>query len=176
MLSFFLDESLDNDIIADFFNFRVPKTDVFSTPAVLNFQKDLLKDDVRKATANVVQLVQNDDQIRRHFSNKKDKKWLPSVVFKLRQNLSRITVTNKNNMNAKLLKLSNFQGKPLRKTGTSIKLLDDIKLPKFCCKFCSYGPKHPIKDKFNEIHLQGDFDKLVRKLHGNRMEGEHYVI
>ena len=115
--------------------------------------------------------MKNFDHIRHHFSNKKDKKGLPSVVFNLSQKLSRITVTNKNSMNAKLLKLSNFQGKPLRKTDTSIKSLDDIKLPKFCCKICSNSPKHPIKDKFIETHLLGDFDKLVRNMHGNGIEG-----
>ena len=73
-------------------------------------------------------------------------------------------------MNAKLPKLSNFQGKPPRKTDTSIKTLDDSKLPIFIEEFLSYGPKHPIKDKLNEIHFLADTDKLVRNLRENGRE------
>ena len=62
-------------------------------------------------------------------------------------------------MNAKLLNLSNCQGKPLRKTDTSKKPLDDIKLPIFVEEFLSYGPKHPIRDKYNENHFLADNDE-----------------
>ena len=64
-------------------------------------------------------------------------------------------------MNAKLLKLSNFQGKPLRKTDTSFKTLEDSKMQFFVGEFLSYGPKHPNKNKFTEIHFLANIDTLV---------------
>ena len=67
--------------------------------------------------------------------------------------LSTTILTNKNKMNAKLLELSSFQGKPLQENDTWIKTLDDIERPIFIEVFLSYGPKHPIKDKFYEIHF-----------------------
>ena len=57
-------------------------------------------------------------------------------------------------MNANLMKLSNFQAKPLGKTEVSIKTLDDIKLPIFVEGFLSYDPKYPIKDTFQFISWQ----------------------
>ena len=67
--------------------------------------------------------------------------------------LNTTILTNKNKMNAKLLEFSSFQGKPLQENNTSIKALDDIERPIFIEMFLSYGPKHPIRDKFNEIHF-----------------------
>ena len=68
--------------------------------------------------------------------------------------------------------MTNFQRKTLRKSDTSIKTFDDIKLPIFVEEFLSYGPKHPIKDKLNELHFLANVDKLVRNLRANELEGE----
>ena len=54
---FFIDKCLNNDIIPHFLEFRVPKTDFFSEQAVLNFKKRLLRDEMRKSKANLVQLL-----------------------------------------------------------------------------------------------------------------------
>ena len=56
-------------------------------------------------------------------------------------------------MNAKLLELSSFQGKPLHENDTSIKTLDDIELPIFIEVFLSYGPKHPILISFMKYNF-----------------------
>ena len=67
--------------------------------------------------------------------------------------LSTTILTNKNKMNAKLLELSSFQGKPLHENDTSIKTLDDIELPIFIEVFLSYGPKHPILISFMKYNF-----------------------
>ena len=64
-----------------------------------------------------------------------------SSSFHLIHTLSLITVTKKTRMNAKM---SNFQKKPLRKSDTSIKKLDDTQLPLFLEEFLSNGSKHLI--------------------------------
>ena len=79
-------------------------------------------------------------------------------------------------MNAKLLKLSKFQGKPLRKTDTSLKTLEDSKMQIYVREFLSYGPKHPIKNKFTEIHFPADIDNLVRNLHQKEIEKQQSIM
>ena len=76
-------------------------------------------------------------------------------------------------MLSKLEKLSHRQDKPLRETNKiAVKTLDGIELPVFVNEMLSYGPKHPVRDKFNEIHLLADVDKQVRSLRENGTSGE----
>ena len=35
----------------------------------------------------------------------------------------------------------------------------------------SFGPKHPVRDKFNEIQFLADFDKFLSELKLNRLPG-----
>ena len=39
-------------------------------------------------------------------------------------------------------------------------------------KVLSFGPKHPIRDKFNEIHFLADIDSFLSELKLNRIPGE----
>ena len=41
------------------------------------------------------------------------------------------------------------------------KTLDNLKIPVVVKELLSYGPKHPVKEKFNETHFLADIDKLV---------------
>ena len=50
--------------------------------------------------------------------------------------------------------------------------MDGRELQKFLLDILSLGPKHPVKDKFNEVHFLADVDKLVRELRENNTEGE----
>ena len=50
--------------------------------------------------------------------------------------------------------------------------MDGPELPKFVLDILSLGPKHPVRDKFNEVHFLADVDKLVRELRENNTEGE----
>ena len=41
----------------------------------------------------------------------------------------------------------------------------------FLIDILSLGPKHPVRHKFNEVHILADVDKLVRELRENNTEG-----
>ena len=45
-------------------------------------------------------------------------------------------------------------------------------LQQFVLDIPSLGHKHPVGDKFNEVHFLADVDKLVRELRENNTEGE----
>ena len=50
--------------------------------------------------------------------------------------------------------------------------MDGRELPMFVLDILSLGPKHHVRDKFNEVHFLADVDKLVRELRENNTEGE----
>ena len=49
--------------------------------------------------------------------------------------------------------------------------MDGGEFSKFVLDILSLGPKHPVRDKFNEVQFHADADKLVRELRDNQMEG-----
>ena len=53
-------------------------------------------------------------------------------------------------------------------------IMDGRELPKFILDIVSLGPKHPVRDKFNEVHFLADVDKLVRELRENNTEGDKF--
>ena len=73
----------------------------------------------------------------------------------------------------KLSKLQKFlkrQEKPLRETNKiAIRMLDCIELPVFVKEMLSYGPRHPVKDKFNEIHFLVDNKLYIIIMDNNRL-------
>ena len=50
--------------------------------------------------------------------------------------------------------------------------MDDLELPKFVLDILSSAPKHPVSDKFNEVHFLADAGRLVPELRENKAEGE----
>ena len=50
--------------------------------------------------------------------------------------------------------------------------MDDLDISKFVIDILFLGPKHPVRDKFNEEHFLADVDKLVCELRDNKTEGE----
>ena len=45
-------------------------------------------------------------------------------------------------------------------------------LPLWVREFLTFGPKHPARDKFNEIHFLADIDSFLSELKLNRIPGE----
>ena len=61
--------------------------------------------------------------------------------------------------------LSVRQDRPLKDQNIdSTRTLDRICLPTFLKDLLFYGPKHPIRNKFNDVHFLADIDKLIRTL------------
>ena len=88
---------------------------------------------------------------------------LGSVAFKIRLSIRQIGLQHKQKFKAKLKKLSIRQYWPLKEQDFDFIRILDISLSSFV-KVLSYGPKHPIREIFNEAHILADIDKLVLKL------------
>ena len=72
-----------------------------------------------------------------------------------------------------IAKLSERHDRPLRNGFHNIAvILDGVKLPKFVTDVLSLGPKHSIRDKFNEMHFLADVDRLVCELRESSTDGE----
>ena len=76
-------------------------------------------------------------------------------------------------LNDKLARLSERQDRPLRNgSHKNVVTLDGVELPKFVLDVLSLGPKHPVRDKFIEVHFLADVDRLVWELRENNTDGE----
>ena len=51
-------------------------------------------------------------------------------------------------------------------------MLDKIELPGWVHEVLSMGPKHPIRDKYNETHFVADIDIFLSKLKNQKPSGE----
>ena len=86
-------------------------------------------------------------------------KFCPSVMKLLSLRRQRQITTVKKNRQKKLLRLSERQDRPLGKQSEgSVKALDDIELSDWVQQVLVLGPKHPVRDKFNETHSLADID------------------
>ena len=74
----------------------------------------------------------------------------------------------KKRLNDKLAKLFDRQDRQLPNGFQNIVVtLDAVELPKFVLEVLSFGPKHPVRDKINEVHYLTDVDTLVGGLREN---------
>ena len=146
----FLRKCLDNDIIPDFLRFRVPDNGIFSDQAVHSFQLRLLRSELSQANADrakaSVNLVKAKEVVRRGI----DEKWWPSVIFYLNRQ-ARCSVNNLiSRRKRKPEKLSERQNRLIKNLDErAVRILDEVILPLWVREVLSFGPKHPVRDKFN---------------------------
>ena len=53
-------------------------------------------------------------------------------------------------------------------------MLDNIELPVWVHEVLSMGPKHTIRDKFNETHFLADIDIFLSHLKNQKTSGETF--
>ena len=98
---------------------------------------------------------------------------MPSVVSCINREMRNYSAMVQNRLNGKLDKMSERQDRPLRNGSHSfVVIMDGRELPKIVLDILSLGPKHPVRDKFNEVYFLADVDKLVLELRENSTEGE----
>ena len=101
---------------------------------------------------------------------------MPSVVGSIRREIRNHSVLVQNRLNGKLDKLSERQDRALRNGSQSrVVIMDGRELPKFVLDILSVGPKHSVRDKYNEVHFLADVDKFIHKIRENNSEGEKIV-
>ena len=86
---------------------------------------------------------------------------LPSIVLHSRRAVRKVREETRLRHVKKISCLSNDQDKPLRSTQFTVRNLPDKSPPTYVTELLSFGPKHPIKDKFRELHFLADMDKLL---------------
>ena len=90
---------------------------------------------------------------------------MASVVTSSRREITNHSAMVKNRLNGKLDKMSRRRDRPLRNSSHSnVVITDGGELPKFVLDLLSLGPKHPAREKFNEMHIPTDAEKFVREL------------
>ena len=74
----------------------------------------------------------------------------------------------------RLAKLSEKQDRPLQNgSHNNFDNLNGVELSKFVPDSLSLGPKHSVRDKFNELHFLADVQRLVREIRENNTDGEN---
>ena len=63
------------------------------------------------------------------------------------------------------MKLSERQNRPLGKQGEgSVRAFDDVESPNWVQQVLALGPKHPVRDKFNETNFLADIEIFLSDL------------
>ena len=138
-----------------------------------SFQLKLLRSEIFTAADTHHKCDQKRAVSRKVFLKNLDNHLFPSVNFVLRNRVRNHVVSSEQRLKAKLAKFSERQDKPLRSSNEkTVVVLDDIILPGFVRDLLAFGPKHPISDKFKELHFLADIDSLIKNLRENNVPGE----
>ena len=169
----FLKNFNNNDISPDFLRFQIPKNEVFSDQAVHSFQLKLLGKEISRGEQGRRLFEEKLGEDRGILRKEAKKELIPSIVYSIRKEMRDHSDLISKRLNDKLAKLSERQDRPLRNgSHNNVVKLDDVELLKFVLELLSLGPKHPVRDKFNEVHFLADLDRLVRELRKNNTDGE----
>ena len=153
--------------------FRVPKTDVFSDRAVHSSQLKLLRSEISTSADTHHKCEQKRAASQKVLRRNLDNHLLPSVIFVLRNRVRNHVVNSEQRLQGKLAKVSERQDKPLKASNEkTVAVLDNIILSGFAKDLLVFGPKHPIRDKFEELHFLAAIDSLIRNVRENNVPGE----
>ena len=154
--------------------FRVPENGVFLNQAIHSFQTKLLRTEINKARTVEKNVEVKLERARGAVQRGVDEKFWPSVIKYLSLRGQRQTSTVKEAHQKNLMKLSERQDRPLGKQGEGLVrgALDDVKLPNWVQQVLALGPKHPVRDKFNETHFLADIDIFLSDLKNRKVPGE----
>ena len=154
--------------------FRAPKNEFFSEQAVHScFPLRLLKQEINSAEKGRKVFKEKLEIDRSNLRENVKPELMPSVVSCIKREMRNHSAMVQNRLIGKLDKMSEKQDRPLRNgSHSNVVIMDGRELPKFVLDIISLGPKHPVRDKFNEVHLLADVDKFVRELREKNTEGE----
>ena len=93
-------------------------------------------------------------------------------MFHTRTYMRELVSELKDRHRRKLGSLSSEQEKPLQNVNKTVRIVGDIKVPDLVLDYLSLAPKHPVRDKFNDLHFLADVDRLLYNLKTNNMEND----
>ena len=145
----------------------------FLDQAVHSFQLRLLRSEISQANADRTKASGNLAKSREVVRRGKDEKWWPSVIFYLNLQARRSVNYLISRHKKKVEKFSKRQDRPLKNLNErSVRILDEWVLPLWVREVLSLGPKHPVRNKFNENHFLAGIDNVLSELKFNRLRGE----
>ena len=97
-------------------------------------------------------------------------KHLPTKVRPKRLECREVLESIETRHEKKIQWLSLVQEKTLQTVQKTVESVGDMNPPQYVVSYLSFGPKHPIIDKFNEIQFLADMDQVVRDFHENRRQ------
>ena len=131
--------------------FRIPENRFISVQVVHNFQLKLLRNETFRVNKDRKRYEEMLMKARSLVQKEIDEQWWASVFRFVRRQVEACSKTTSENHRKMLEKLSERQYKPLAgRNEQSVKVLHNIELPGWVHERLSMGPKHPIRDKFNE--------------------------
>ena len=160
----FLKKCLSNDLIPRFLKFRIPENGCFEATMVQKLQRRLLRRELSEAHRT---MIMRSDQLRKARQLLKEKctdTSFLSVAWHSRRDTRAERLTNHDRDKKKLVGLAAEQERPLRSVGNTVKIIGDLKPPKYVIDLLSLGPKHPVLDQFNKMHFLVDIDKVLAQM------------
>ena len=141
-----------------------------------SFQLKLLRTETSRANEDRKNYEEMLMKARSLVQKELDEQSWASIFRSVRRQVEASLNTASKNHRKKLEKLSERQNKPLgRRNEQSVKVLDNIELPGWVYEMLSMGPKHPIRDKFNETHFLTDINIFLSQLKIKKHLVKRYV-
>ena len=138
-----------------------------------SFQLKLLRKKINRAEQSRRFFEEKLGEDRGILRKEMKKELLPSVAYSIRKEMRDQSELISKRLNDEFGKLTERQDRSLRNgSHNNVVTLEGVELPKFVLDVLSLGPKHPVRDKFNEVHFLADVDRLVRELWENNTDGE----
>ena len=160
----FLKKCLSNDLIPRFLKFRIAENDCFEATMIHNFQRRLLRREVSEAQLTMIMRLDQLRNARQFLKEKCTDYLLLSVAWHSRRDTRAERLTIHVRHNKKLVGLAAEQEKPLRSVENTVKIIGDLKPPKYVIDLLSLGPKHPVLEQFNEMHFLANIEKVLARM------------
>ena len=166
----FLEACFRSNLIPRFLQkFRFPRIEAYSLDKVERFQRQILKDEIRKAKDDVVEkerrAQKTGDMLWKAIPPDIDK---GVVEMRLKSKVSSEIMKIEEVHQKKLTHLSEQQENPIWKLNEKSYTLIDVKEkpPDFVLNLISRGPRYPIRDKFDKMAFLAEMDRLIEHAEG----------
>lgn len=140
-----------------------PNNGCFHQTAIHNFQKRLLRYELKKTIGTLKQHLDDRNEKRNTLKDDVSQVLLPAIVYDCHPEalMERMVINDRHNN--KLIQLSKQQHWPLFSIKDSVKVLDvNVQIPKFVFETLSLGPKNPVLRRFNSKAVLAEVDLLLK--------------
>ena len=169
----FLDNCLKSRIIPRFLKFRIPNNGCFDDRSVEDFQVNLLRKEIFKASEEGRTTSHKLDATREKLKQIVPRYCIPSIILHTRYDIRLLRNEQSKNLNKKLKTLSDEQDRPLFNVRNTVICYELDKLPpKYVLETLSLGPKNSVLEKFHQNDVLCELDGLLKHCRDNNVNDE----